>query len=745
MQTIFAWLKNRKLILISLIGVVCVPLIYGGLYLWAFWDPYAGMKNISIAVVNEDKGAYKDSTSYTFGKKIEDKLAENQNLHWVSTTKGDAEKGLGTRRYYGILTIQSDFSTRVISVDSDTPQKAFLQIKTRETNSFFSSKYIRSVTNELANTVQKEIQQEYFDNVFVEMRKVGDGLQEGADGAQKLSDALTAAQSGSTDLFNGILSAKTGSVSLKDGILQLFDGSNTLKNGVAAAHTGSTKLRSGLGDAYTGSQNIATGSAALAGGMDQIQSGLLALQSGGTSLTSASTSVQVGLSALHTQVATLSATTNQLVSQTDGINSQAKDIKNGLEAYMSKNQEASDSAELQSVQSKIIALQSDIQTLQDKTQAVNGGVTGEVVFLNQLAQGQQQYVSRYAIFINSLDQIVLGNKLITSKSHDLASGALTLKDGIVELKQGSETLDNGLSNLDTGSHTLSDNLATAKSGSDTLVEGMTKLSTGASDLNTGLEDISTGSSKLHTSLADGANEIQTKTNEQKVSDKLPVLANPILVQEEKIAPVPNNGTAFAPYFIPLSLWVGAMSIFFVLEVPKSKRYHSFRSWLKAQKTYIVALGIGFAQAIALPYVMIHGLKLNVITQTGIYVFSVVLSLLFVSIQYWLLYRLKRPGRFVGIILLMLQLTSSSGTYPVETSNGFFQTIAPYLPMTYAVRVLREIITGGNWSLMTVSYQVVAGGMVLAMGSCLAASYSFPVVKRIAGGVRPFTILIKKHL
>ncbi|NMB83913.1 YhgE/Pip domain-containing protein [Candidatus Roizmanbacteria bacterium] len=729
MKGIWGRLRENKLFLVSLIGTTIIPLIYGGLYLWAFWDPYTGMRNAKVAVVNLDAGSVKDDQAYNFGKDIIDKLKDDHNLDWQFVDQNKADQGIKNLAYYATLTIPADFSSKLLSVDGDSPTTASFNLKIRDTNSYFASKFIKSAVNELARKLRSEVGKKYFDNLFVNIRKIGDGLRDGSEGAYKLDDGLKEAKDGSQSLFDGIVKFKDGLLSLKDGIGDLFGGSQTLRDNVDKAYGGSQTLMSGISSVSSGIHNIATNSAALSLGSVQIASGVASLSKNSDLLLSGAVQINDGLSAVSSEYLALSGGISQTQNALSQISQSLGQVNSNLSSLAS-DYSASPPAKLTETITMLSSITDSVNQLSGRVTSLTAASIKIQNGIGQLSTNNSAFVAKLGQFDSSLNKLSDNLIVLSASNQSLAQGVARLDNGMMVIESGMVSLNTGLHDLSTGSATLADKLNEAKSGGDDLYAGIGTIQDGSKTLTDGLSSAQNGSQKLAGKLSDSAMDISNRSAEENVLKKTGVMADPLTVNEEHIGIVANNGTAFAPYFIPLSLWVGAMSIFFVLKMPTKRRFSSAILWLRSQKTYMAALFIGVIQAIVLPFVMTHGLGLPTKNSVRLYGYCLLLSTMFVSIQYLLIRVLANVGRFAGIILLMLQLTSSSGTYPVETSAKFFQNISRFLPMTYAVRILREIISGGNLSITVTSWTITVRMVILFMVLSFFSTYAFPKTRNL---------------
>ncbi|MDZ5034303.1 YhgE/Pip domain-containing protein, partial [Clostridium perfringens] len=215
-----------------------------------------------------------------------------------------------------------------------------------------------------------------------------------------------------------------------------------------------------------------------------------------------------------------------------------------------------------------------------------------------------------------------------------------------ELSSGIEALYNGSNELASGSVKLAD-------GSNQLVTGQKALNDGVSQLTSKVPELSDGVKQLH----DGSNELATKLNEGademekglvNPSDTMgEFVSEPINMNLESINKIPNYGTGFAPYFIPLSLWIGAIMMFFV--IPANVRdEENLSKFDKVAGKYLSYAFVGVLQAVLVSVVVLMlGLKTsNVVAYVATNIF---LSLVFISIIQFLISLLGDAGRLLGIV------------------------------------------------------------------------------------------------
>ena len=273
-----------------------------------------------------------------------------------------------------------------------------------------------------------------------------------------------------------------------------------------------------------------------------------------------------------------------------------------------------------------------------------------------------------------------------------AQSILALSTASTDIKAGASQVATGSSNLSTGSTALTDGVTKINTATAQLNTAATKISTGASDLSDGATKLDGGITQAKQGVDDS---IKNANQQLSALDGLSDFASkPVEIKTAVINPIPNYGTYFAPYFLSLSLWVGALIIFFGIYYDVESRIAilSRNSTRKVARSLIYLL-IGFTQALVLGVVLIAVLGLDV-KNVGLYLMSTCLvSLVFISIVQFCIVHLADAGKFVALALLILQLTSCGGTFPMQTVPKFFNILYPFMPMTYSVTVFKDTITG----------------------------------------------------
>ena len=274
----------------------------------------------------------------------------------------------------------------------------------------------------------------------------------------------------------------------------------------------------------------------------------------------------------------------------------------------------------------------------------------------------------------------------------LSSGLNTLNAKVPALSDGVSSLNNGAGKLLTGANQLSGGANSLSDGANTLNNGILTLQTGTYELSDGAMRLKDG---INTAK-EGVDESVEDTNEQlKALDGLAEYSEePVSTETTFVEPVENYGSAFAPYFMGLSLWVGGLMIYFGIYLDYNRKIKSLTkdSNRIVMRTMLFGL-ISMAQGALLAIVIKDILHITVNNPAMLFGACMLVSLTFMTIIQFCIINLGDVGKFVSLLLLILQLTSCAGTFPIETQNGFFRAINKVLPMTYSTQLFKEAISG----------------------------------------------------
>ncbi|NUR50484.1 MAG: YhgE/Pip domain-containing protein [Hamadaea sp.] len=689
---------RHRLTRAALAVLTVVPLLYGALYLAAFWDPYGNLKHIPVALVQADRPATtSDGEVVHAGRDLADELIDRQVFGWVPTDRADAERGLASGEYHLILEIPADFSQELADAPDPgrTAQAGRLQVTSDDSTNYLSGLLARSAFSEIRAAAAGSAAAKYFDRMLLGFTDLKTRTAEAADGAAQLAD--------------GADDASTGADKIATGAGQAEDGAGRLADGTATAAAGSAHLASGLDTLAAGSDQLADGTARAAAGGRQLaefvdkaaNAAEPVLREHTDDIAAAATAIATGADVIADHLDEIPAIADRAVGRTT-------EVEQKLDALAAANPELADDAAFRAARQAAAEAAQTARDLRDQLETAD---------LDRLA--------------DQLRAVATQARAVAQAAPTLADRVAAARTQVDQLAAGLSTLAEGASRLQTGTHTaatsahqLSSGLYRLSSGARQLDGGLAELSTGTRSLATGLATLDAGAGRLATGLADGATRIPGYDADDRAA-RAGVLGDPVALQRETQHAAATYGVGFAPYFLALALWVGAMLTYMLLR-PVTRRHvvSGAPAWRVALAGYVPAAIVGTAQAVVLYLVLRYALGLVPVHPAGTLGLLVATSLTFTAILQMLGAVLGTPGRLVALALLMLQLTSSGGTYPVQTSPGFFQALHPWLPMTYVISALRRLTVGGSLTAVWVALGVLAAfGLVCFALTAYAARRS----------------------
>ena len=571
------------------------------------------------------------------------KLKDNHDLGWEFVSKQQADEGVNSGHFYAVVTIPSDFSQKAASITESEPQQAVINFTTTPAKNYIGSLVSNQAAAKVKSSVSEQITQAYAKGILENLDKLGIGLDVAANGASTLHDGLGRLQSGTQTYVGGVKQLAVNQQSLTGGLAQLSDGSR--------------KLQAGLGQL---SNNLPTESqlSQLSDGMKQLQSGINQLN------------------------ASVSNPSPALVAQQNKVKTDAQTLAQTMQAS------APD----------LLAAGGTLQTL--GTQAAASGSNSTTISLPQISNISRAFTKTQTIIAQTttlLGDLQVLTQQLSAQQTQLQAGVSALNNGVNQLTPNAITAFNGYNSvrfannqLLAGSASLTNGLSEAKSGSQKLANGASLLESRSGALIDGTSQLASGADTLANKLADASNRIKIQPTGATTQQQI---ANPVKSEVTEKGNVPNYGYALSPYVLSLSLFVGALVLNVIYPIRKtfSEQESAIRWWLSKASVAGVA---AFMQATILMLVMVFFLGLTPEHPAHFIGAIYLTSFAYMSIVSLLVIVLDNPGRFLAMVLLVLQLGSSEGTFPIQTANGFFQTINPLVPMTYSIRALRQAISGG---------------------------------------------------
>lgn len=682
-------MKNNKIIkTIIFVVVMMIPIIYSFFYLKSYWNPYGDLTGMKIAVVNLDKGENDENQ----GKEFLQGLKDDGTFDICDVTLDEANEGMQDGKYYATITVPANFTECLNSAGKTDKQIATITYSPNQASNYLATQIINSAVKTMELNLEEKINSKIVDSLADNLEDVPNKLEKISDGAEQILD---------------------GSKSLNSGIEQLNNGATELNNsytkfdeGVASAYEGSKQVENGLNKTSDGINTLSNGANSLDSAISQINSGVENLENGANS----------GISQLSSGIGNLYTGINGN-GNTPGLNDAVQNyIKNAttLEnlAVSSNNTVSTLSVDINdytiSVNNLISAIQTgdnqNLNNLINEVQSKKAKVDQDKVVISKTTEGMAQISNGLmpynSIITNGSQNLANGITTLSQKTKDLAD----LTNGIEDLKVALSQVKGGTNSLKSGVSTLNTGVTLLKVGSESLSNGLYKLNTSSNSVKDALEKLNNGTNSAFNGSKALVNGVNTFNNEinigiQDTKEKLSDLdgieqfaENPVKFETVAYGKVDSYGMAFLPLFLCIGLWVGALMAYVVLYYDQKNRYEKLGSSSKNKILQnVIYIALGAIQGIVTAVLLKAGLGFEVQNVMLYYVSSILIGITFMGIIQFLIRNFGDVGKFLALIILVLQLAASGGTFPIETINKGFQSITPYLPMTYSINLLREIL------------------------------------------------------
>lgn len=658
-------LSHNLVAMIVTIGVCLIPSLYAWFNIAANYDPYANTGNVKIAVTNIDKGIENELVgNLNAGNEIVQNLKENKDLGWNFTDKNKAVEGVKSGKYYAAIVIPEDFSSSLVSILSGELKQPQFEYYLNEKKNAIAPK----VTDTGASTIQDKVNEEFIaaaagtvseimgqtaeqmgtqvdraqESLIAKVQKVENNLEE----YQIVLEDLNQTIAGSDDLINGAeetlshlkSAAASGAKSINDGT----DILSSVRSSVGA-------LSSGLADGFTqGAGVLSNINSAVGTDLGKLNE---KIQNVNEKLGNAITSVQDLIKQNEEILEVLRKLDNQIPGNP------LSEIIGKLEAENQRHGEI-------------------LKNLQAGNTSIGNAANISVQGLNQIAsviqEGQKDLQTSKSSFeknvLPSLNQSLDSFAQLSGKVSGILSG---VEPSTEQVKNITENLKQTLDNAKT----------TMESTEDALGEVQKKLNMVIADLGT------LQSSDIYQSLME-----LTKKDAEEVAE---FMYSPVQLKTESFYPIENYGSAMAPFYTNLAIWVGGIVLIaiFKMEVDKDEKIKSFTVTQGYFGRWILYIITGLVQALIICLGDIYILKIQCENPAAFVFAGLCASFVYVNLIYALSITFKHIGKALSVLLVILQIPGSAGTYPIEMTPAFFQFVHPLLPFTYGINAMREAIAG----------------------------------------------------
>ena len=663
------------------VGLVIVPTLYAWFNIAGSWDPYGNTGNLKVAVANSDEGYLSDliPVRVNIGDTVVSALRENESIDWEFVKEDAAVEGVRSGEYYAAVVIPGDFSSRMMTVFSDEVEHADIVYYENQKANAIAPR----VTDKAASTVRKQIDETFAETISNVGLATASSLLEFMDGDQvanyaaNLSATLDAGIATLRDAsqtardFTGVLGSSTG----------LLDSAGGLLDRAGETTSGAEAL---AGDVKTG---LASMDAALDGAVSSIND---ALADSAGDYEAAAKAIEEAFGAIDDHVAT---SVGQLRGAASKISAQAEDLRD---------------------------TQANIKHLEDKVEG-----------MNLPPAVKKDLIQRIDIAANSVGNVANQQELLAKHLSDAAdsldAGAADARKQAQEVKDDLAAAKGDIASIE-GSYkkTLEaevDELAAAieevagsgRRMADDLSAAVTDLSGASKALAGNLADASAVLEGAADDLVASADELQglkdgldaavASGDVQKVRDIIgsdpaslaEALAAPVALDREAVYHIRNYGSAMAPFYTVLSIWVAGIVLAAMLKANVDERDIQALAPIRLHELYLGRYAffalLAFAQAtlVCAGDLLFFGIQCEHPLQ--FLLVGWVAGFVFSNMIYTLTVSFGDVGKAIAVVLLVMQVAGSGGTFPIEMTADFFQGVYPFLPFTHAINAMHAAMAG----------------------------------------------------
>lgn len=664
-------IRKNVIALVVIVGISVVPCLYAWFNIAASWDPYSNTGNLKVAVASVDEG-YEGSLiplEINIGDQVLSALRENTQMEWVFTTKDKAAAGVKSGKYYAAIVIPKDFSNKMMSVFSENVEKPEITYYSNAKENAIAPK----VTDKGASAVQRQVNQVFIetisDTTLTVLQAVSNMTE--ASGAETIVSNL-----------NTNLNRISGDLSASAGLLQSFS------------------------DMTVSAQNL--------------------LNSTTEFMQSAQTQSQESKQTFQKSKDSFSDIDSVLDAATDNVETALNATQS---VYDEMNQTITKAFETQSQDTETVAstldtLAAKVQKIMDSYQSVRDAVASISDSHSELASAVDAVVSRMDTSIKAQQELHDKLQNTAQSLRDTTTDIATAKKELQDLfatngTQIADATNEYQSSMETSLNKLTDALDSSKTKISSLLSQLEKSTDGIYSLTNvadsdliQIQSVLADSGKLLNDAADKISDTTAKLDEMEQSgdfselesiisgDRSSIssfLAAPVSLKTHKVYEIANYGSSMAPFYSVLSIWIGGIVLVAMLKVNVSEKCTEGLENVKLYQVYfgrfITFLIVGLFQStlIALGDLLYLGIQCE-------HPFLFLLacwfsSIVFVNIIYTLTVSLGDIGKAVSVILLVVQVAGTGGTFPIEVAPKFFQAVYPLLPFTHSMVALRETVGG----------------------------------------------------
>ncbi|MFJ7666025.1 YhgE/Pip family protein [Lysinibacillus sp. NPDC097195] len=687
-------------------GLIFLPSLYAWLNIYASMDPYANTANMKIAVVNEDSGTSIKGETINIGNELMVNLKENNSFSWNFIPREQALDSLKNGDYFAVLIVPNDFSEKLSSIVTDLPSKAHIDYFVNEKINPIAPK----ITSKGAGVITQQVSSEFISTVngtlFSMFNKIGIEIEHDIPDFEKFEQYVYSIEQHLPDIESFLAQTAKGG---QDAEKLLDTTLNEIPEIEKMTNSGLTTIQSGLklmNEADTLFNKLSpivkedlASAQTIAQQFTQLLEKLQNATANTTTLAQAKDELQKQLTSLQAKLNSSIETLEALQQLTQADATTRQQLANSLQNIITSLQENDANKDmiqkLTSIQEK---LQANASIVDSSTEALSTlrQLNALIADSNNIIQ-QLPTIDEQTIIKDLADVQKIAQNAATNLEQFLNYYTDNLEPQIHStLNAARDTLTNASTMLTKVQNTIPQAQQRLNNAKNTLITANKAISTLQADFP-----------KLSKKISDLANKLRTFENEADLSEIVQLLKNdveaernffeePVKLEEHRMFPIANYGTAMTPFYTVLSIWVGCLLLISLLAVNIHDNQHFSIREIYFGRLLTFAT-ISFIQTLIITIGDVLLLDVSIRAPFYFIIFGLIISFVFITVVYTLVSVFGNVGKALAIVMLVLQIAGSGGTYPVELLPKFFQVINPFLPFTYAIGMMREAVGGIIWS------------------------------------------------
>lgn len=650
--------------MIIMVGLIIIPSLYAWFNIAANWDPYSNTGHIAIAVSNEDAGTTVAGATINAGEKVVGELKANDAMDWTFVDRDEALEGVRSGEFYAAVIIPKEFSKDMTSILSGSIEKPVLEYYLNEKTNAIANK----MTNVGVDTVQTKVNQAFVETVTLV--------------AGQLMNVSANAINQSDPIDTLVKNMEEVSTSISD-----------FKVTIAAIKNASASARSMLGAA----QNLLPGAQQLLTDGQVLSSDSRGLIDSGRTLSARMNASMVSiLEILHqTSTATTKALRN-LASQT-GADSQT--VATQLETL------ADNSGNIIEICNKTIGV---LTSLENVIPSQKDTIESTIATLREIIADQQ----KLATDLNTAaGQIRQSGQISQETLGGLADENAAVDTKLSELTTTYQTqiapaLDTAAGDVYDSLGDLSSFLSTASGSISGINDALGSMGSALDSGNLAMDNVIVILDRTQGKITDIVNNLKSVKSDSRWGQLMNIMridpetgasfiASPVNLKTTSFYPVANYGAAMTPFYTTLCLWVGGLVLVALIktDVKHPEDFENLQPWQIFFGRYLIFLVAALLQGLVACLGDIFILRVEMVSPALFIVIGLWTSVVYSFFIYTLTAAFDEVGKAIAVLIMVIQVAGSGGTFPIQVLPGFFQALNPYMAFTYSIGAMREAVAG----------------------------------------------------